>query len=299
MALLDKFLLIPLFLGNKNLAGFQLQTLHDVIRFHGHVIAEAFDRWAIYLTIAGVIIISVYGYFRYLKNTYARKFQNLKNVTEYQQKLIRSELAILEQEKNRIAKELHDGVGTNLTAIKLTVNKLLEQHNDPLAQDVEEQFQVTLNEIKEIIYGLTPPGLERYGLFAGLSHYINRLNKNIPVNISLKTFGEELTIKKYELNIVLFRIIQELISVSIKHSSARNITIHISSFEDNLSLIYEDDGNYLRKNTGSRFSQLEYLESKIQAVNGVARFDTLHTGVSCAIDVPIHENNYCNIHRQV
>ncbi|MFZ6012503.1 MAG: sensor histidine kinase, partial [Bacteroidota bacterium] len=203
----------------------------------------------------------------------------------HQQKLIQSEIVTLERERNRIAKELHDGVGTNLTAIKLMVNQLLKNYKEPLAHDVEEQFQIAIREIKEIIYGLTPPSLERYGLFTGLKNYVTKLNKSIPINISLKTFGNDST--KYELNIMVFRVLQELLSNSIKHSYARNITIHISSFDDLLNIVYEDDGIGFSYKPEQNGLGLDSIESRLQSINGTLKFESGKFGISYTIDIPL------------
>jgi signal transduction histidine kinase len=243
------------------------------------------NRW--YTFVIGFILFTCLGYwyFKYQQSIYNQKNLLLEIITGHQQKLIQSEIVTLERERNRIAKELHDGVGTNLTAIKLTVNRLLQNHNEPLATDVEEQFQLTIKEIKEIIYGLTPPSLERYGLFTSLTNYVNKLNKTIPFIIALQTFGKEHL--KYEINIIVFRVIQELLSNSIKHSGAKNITIHINSFDDILSIVYEDDGIGFSYDPIRHGLGLDSIESRIQSINGALKFESGSFGISYTIDIPI------------
>jgi signal transduction histidine kinase/ligand-binding sensor domain-containing protein len=243
-----------------------------------------------YFQILAVISIFAlaYSYFRYQRSIYHRTNHYLKIINEHQQKLIQSEIVALERERNRISKELHDRVGTNLTAIKLTVNQILQSHQDPHTKEVEEQFQIAIREIKEIIYGLTPPSLERYGLFTSLKNYVGKLNKNIPINISLKTFGKE--IAGSDLNIILFRVLQELLNNSIKHSFAKNITIHINSFDDVLNIVYEDDGVGFSYDPLQSGLGLDNIESRIHSVNGTLKFDSGKFGISYSIDIPITVN---------
>ncbi len=243
-----------------------------------------------YTLLSGFVILLVLGYlyFRYQQSIFKQKNHYLRIINDHQQKLIQSEIVTLERERNRISKELHDRVGTNLSAIKLTVSQLLQNYREPLAADVEEQFQIALREIKDIIYALTPPSLERYGLFTGLKNYVNKLNKNIPIEISLKTFGKE--IHGNELNILLFRVIQELLTNSIKHSFAKNITIHLNSFDDMLNVMYEDDGigfNYDPLQSGLG---LDSIESRINSVNGSLKFESGKFGICYTIDIPITTN---------
>lgn len=242
-------------------------------------------KWYTIIGFACVIGLLVYLYFRYKQSIYVQRNRYLKIINDHQQKLIQSEIVTLERERNRISKELHDGVGTNLTAIKLMVNQLLNNHRDPMANDIEEQFQVAIKEIKDIIYGLTPPTLERYGLFTGLKNYVNNLNRTIPIHIELKTYGKELNL--YELNIIVYRIVQELLTNSIKHSFAKKITIHINSFEDILNIIYEDDGIGFTYDPTKHGLGLDNIESRVQSVNGTVKFESGKFGISYNIDIPL------------
>jgi signal transduction histidine kinase len=247
--------------------------------------------WNEWYTVAGVVVvlfILILLYLRHQQSIYNQKNHYLRIINEHQQKLIQSEIVTLERERNRISKELHDRVGTNLTAIKLTVNQILQTHKDPHIGDVEEQFQIAIREIKDIIYGLTPPSLERYGLFTSLKNYVGKLNKSIPINISLKTFGRE--VGGGNLNIILFRVLQELLNNSIKHSFAKNITIHINAFEDVLNIMYEDDGIGFSYDPLQSGLGLDNIESRIHSVNGTLKFDSGKFGISYTIDVPLAIN---------
>src|SRR5688500_9692369 len=93
---------------------------------------------------------------------------------KHQLKLIQTKLKAIEFERKRIAKDLHDSVGTDFSVIKMMVSQLLKKHNEPKSEEIETQFQSTIQDIKTIIYGLSPPGLERYGLMAALTNYIEK-----------------------------------------------------------------------------------------------------------------------------
>lgn len=247
-----------------------------------------YRKWYVQvLALIGIAILA-YLYFVYQRSIFNQKNHYLKIINEHQQKLIQSEIVTLERERNRISKELHDRVGTNLTAIKLRVNQILQSHHDPHVSEVEEQFQVAIREIKEIIYGLTPPSLERYGLFTSLKNYVGKLNKSIPINISLKTFGKEVT--GSDQNIILFRVLQELLNNSIKHSFAKNITIHINSFDDVLNVMYEDDGIGFTYDPLQSGLGLDNIESRIHSVNGTLKFESGKFGISYTIDIPLTVN---------
>ncbi|HEY0743636.1 MAG TPA: two-component regulator propeller domain-containing protein, partial [Chryseosolibacter sp.] len=178
------------------------------------------QTWYFKIGMSLLTALLIYLYIRYQVRVYRN----------HQLKLIQSELEAIEQERKRIAKDLHDSVGTDFSAIKMMVSQVLKKHNEPKSEEIETQFQSTIQDIKSIIYGLSPPGLERYGLMAALGNYIEKLNGSIPVQIHLKTFGPE--VKNPKITLALFRIIQELISNSLKHSNASAIRLHVSSFDD-------------------------------------------------------------------
>ena len=247
--------------------------------------APWWERWYFQFSVFFFLLFLGYWYYKNRLAQFRQKHYYLKVINEHQHKLIQSEIETMERERSRIAKELHDGVGTNLTAIKLRVGQLLKKHNEPVAFDVEDQLQLTIKEIKDIIYGLTPSGLERYGLFASLKDYTERLNTTIQTKIDLNIFGEE--INKPEISLLIFRVIQELISNSIKHAQAKNITIHINSFDDLFSIVYEDDGIGFSYNAIKNGLGLNNIESRIQSVDGKLTFESGGFGVSYTIDIPL------------
>ncbi len=263
---------------------------HDAFRpLSFEIKAPWYRRWFVYPVAFLLLMATAFFYVKHRQAIYAEKNEFLRIINEHQQKLIQSEIATIERERNRIAKDLHDGVGTNLTAIKLSVRQLLIHHHDPLADDVEEQFQLAIGDLKNIIYDLSPPSLERYGLFVALKNYFYKTAKNLPINIELKTFGTD--VDNYNINIIVFRIIQELLSNSIKHSNAKNIVVHVNSFEDLLSIIYEDNGVGFTYDPVQSGLGLDNVESRIRSLNGTLKFDSGKFGVSYNIEIPLNENS--------
>lgn len=231
-----------------------------------------------YFLTATIILISLAIFLYFWRRAVAQK--------RFQQNLTMAELATIERERTRIAKDLHDGVGTDFTAIKMMVSQMLKKHQEPDVNHVEEQFQTTIQEIKTIIYGLSPPGLERYGLFAALKNYIEKIKQSSGhLQIEYDTYGED--IKDTLFNLTIFRIVQELISNSIKHSGATQITLHVNRFNDALNIVYEDNGHGFDPQQSLRGLGLSNIESRVNTLRGKLQFETGTFGVSYTIDIPM------------
>jgi signal transduction histidine kinase len=248
--------------------------------------------WQLWYFQTGIILISIFFillYARFQIKNYQQKNRLLNLVNTQQQKLVHAEINITERERKRIAKELHDGVGTSITAIKLGVMSQLVSHlnGNVKIQEIEDQFQTTLKEIKDIAYALTPPDLERYGLCTALTGYVNKLSASIGKEIQLNMFGRDLP--EGEAALSIFRILQELISNSLKHAKAKHINITINSFNDLLSIIFEDDGVGFEPDKVERGLGLANIESRVQLLNGTILLESTRYGVSYLIDIPMKE----------
>jgi len=213
----------------------------------------------------------------------------LQSETDHQRELIQFQIESIEKERSRIAKDLHDGIGTTLTSIKMRINQVLVKYNQPEADTIENRLQDVLREVKNIIYDLTPPTLMQFGLHEGLKNYIEKIATDTHIQIKLNIFGEE--IKQPKINLFIFRITQELVVNSLKHSNAKNINIHLSTFDDLLNILYEDDGNGFMSDEVSRGHGLYNIESRIQSLNGKILFETSAKGVSYSIDIPLLKEN--------
>jgi signal transduction histidine kinase len=247
--------------------------------------------WRTWYFIGGCFVVALgiaFLIFRLRESNLRQKHLYLSVLNTHQQELILAEIETLERERSRIAKDLHDSIGTNLTAIKMSTNTLLKKHDEQNASIIEEQLQSTIYEIKNIIYDLVPPGLERYGLIAGLKNYIEKLKPTLEVEIDFYSFGKE--VKNPKISILSFRIVQELISNSLKHARAKTITLHINSFKDSLNIVYEDDGIGFQENHHSKGSGLLNIESRIQSIHGTIQFEAGEFGVSYIIEIPVTES---------
>jgi signal transduction histidine kinase len=238
------------------------------------------------IAIAVALFIFSFIYFKRILSRLREKQNFLEVISANQQKLIEAELTAREGERSRIAKDLHDSVGTSLAAAKMGLYKTFKGTN-PNVSIIEEQLQETMQEVKSIVNELFPAGLDRYGITKVVNNYIQNIMSRFEIKIEVHTFGPDLNDQK--ININLFRIVQELLSNSLKHAKAKNITIHINSFDDRINILYQDDGIGFSKESSKIGSGLLNIESRVQTLNGKLQLEASQFGVSYCIDVPIKQ----------
>lgn len=173
------------------------------------------------------------------------KNQQQELTIKYQSDLIQNNITTQEQERQRIAADLHDDIGSKLNVIKLYTHQLEKNHlskdkKNQLIQDMQHTLQTTIETTRSISHRLIPPTLENFGLIAALEELQEDINQSNSIVVELTQKGAyNLTDKNIELN--LFRIIQELIQNSIKHGGNK-IDIKIIGNELDLIIQYADDG---------------------------------------------------------
>jgi two-component system sensor histidine kinase UhpB len=151
-------------------------------------------------------------------------------------------------ERQRLANELHDKVGQNLTALGLNLNIIQEM----LPGDTSNQVRIRLDDshvlveqtaeqIRDVMANLRPPVLDDYGLLAALRWYAGKFTQrtNITITVEGKESVPRLTIRVEN---ALFRIAQEALTNVAKHAKATQVLVKLHIMEDSLKLIVDDDG---------------------------------------------------------
>ncbi len=180
---------------------------------------------------------------RILKEKMDAQVQKLK----HQQELLHNNILIQEKERSRIAKDLHDDLGSKLNVIKLNMYQLQKQKNKSeqttqILTDIKSLINTTIDTTRRISHDLLPPMLENFGLIAALKELCEGVSNTDTVSINFEVRKEEGTIDQQMVALNIFRVIQEFISNSIKHGQAAEISLHIALTKEILEINYSDDG---------------------------------------------------------
>lgn len=150
-----------------------------------------------------------------------------------------------ENERKRLAEDLHDSVGQVLSAIKLNLHRLdkscVSESTQPLLADTRKLADECIGEIRNIIHNVLPPVLTDYGLLEALEGLCVKIEQNTGVKVDFKKKLTGIRFKP-EIELAFYRIAQELFSNAIKHSAATSIHLTLTDEQGWLIMEFKDNG---------------------------------------------------------
>ncbi|MBW2937783.1 sensor histidine kinase [Aureisphaera sp. CAU 1614] len=165
---------------------------------------------------------------------------------EYQKELLQNTIVTQEEERQRIAQDLHDAISSKLNVVSLNANFLTDKDITPteankIGESIHKVTSTVLENSRRIAHDLLPPTLDKFGLQAAVEELCEEIQetKNFTLEYHIQ-YQENFISSANELH--LFRILQELFSNTIKHSGATNIQVALNTEENLLSLQYTDNG---------------------------------------------------------
>ena len=232
------------------------------------------NKTVFYIITAAFLLLLFLFAIVYLNNLYKRKehFRQLKAVR--QQKEIDFLEALMqgeEKERNRIAKDLHDGIAGMLVGVKMQLNALMDVRKELKELEQTEKMVALLddayNEVRKTSHNLMPEVLLKHGLDEALKRYCHNISSQNKLIVEYDSWGD---IKRYKssFELSIYRIIQELVTNIIKHSKATRALVQISVQDHILSVDIEDNGIGLETETNADGMGLHSLERKIKTMDG-------------------------------
>ena len=195
---------------------------------------------------------------------YYRRIQVLKKEKQQHEKFSKELIMSQEQERSRIAAELHDSLGQNILIMKnhallaleaLSSDPAVEKHLSELSNEASE----TLDEVRKISYNLRPYQIDRFGLTESLRSMLKDLSAASLLNIKYAIDNIDGIIpKEFEINV--YRLVQESLNNVIKHANAAAVNVEIRNNENEIVITVEDDGS------GFDVEAVQSVENKIGGI---------------------------------
>lgn len=200
-----------------------------------------------------------------------------------------------DEERKRIAQELHDRIGSILSTVKLhfssveEVMKALKEQQNKSYNEAVGLLDEAVDEVRRISHDLYEGSLAKFGFVTALRQLIGAIEKANVIKIDfIDTVGDSISYKPFEQD--LYRITQELLSNTLKYADAKQVTIQLNFKNGILEYMYEDDGKGFNKTAVEQSSGIGYknIEARVGKMGGNWFLDAEpNHGMTLTIEIPI------------
>ncbi len=253
--------------------------------------------------IALLLLIAIIGYLFYRNGLQKRKLLETEatlqrqKISEFvkEKELLAAESILQgqEEERKRLAKDLHDGLGSILSSTKYSFNNmknnLIISPENAIAFDKSiAMLDQSIQELRMIAHNMMPEALVKFGLDTALKDFCESINLNTPLQLTYQSFDlTDDTISK-NMSSSIYRIVQELVNNILKHANAKTALVQLVKKEDKLSITVEDNGKGfdtadLKNNAGSGYTNLQNRVTYIKGVMDI--HSSIDSGTSVTIDI--------------
>jgi signal transduction histidine kinase len=225
-----------------------------------------------------------------------RKSQQLESLNVELRRLSMSLITTQDEERRRIARELHDGLGQELTAAKIMLQEILQQE-DPKGsgesiRDVSGMIDGMLQQIRNISYLLHPPLLDEIGLRSALGWFLDGLSKRGGIQTSLETQPAEFPRLAPEVETALFRIIQEALTNVFRHARAQKVWVILAERKKEIAVTVRDDGVGVMEHTaqfrpGNTGVGIASMRQRAKELGGEMKIRNANPGTVVELVIPI------------
>ncbi len=279
-------------------SAFLLMAIRRLFEFFMIINSQVNEKEALLNSWIAVIISSLIfiGTF-YIRQIFDLQKEIDKLRKENQAKILSAVITGEENERSKTAKELHDGLAPLLSTSKMFITAIdkekISDNNLQILNKMEEVVDSSITTLKEISNNVSPHILNNFGLDVAIKKHINNINISPQIKINFISNIKETRFKN-EIEIVLYRIICELIANSLKHAKCKKIDINIFASENQIEIFYADDGiGFDKKNIEKTDGMgLSNIFSRIKSINGTIEYNTnINKGFWMKIKNPINEQN--------
>lgn len=198
----------------------------------------------------------------------------------HQQVLLQHNLLVQEEERQRIAAQLHDDIGSKLGVLHLTFHRLRradaqDGQFDVMFNEINDLIAVTMDTTRRISHELLPPTLEDFGLIEALYEFCEGIRKTGAVGIQFEHTATRSDLADANIALHLFRIVQELTNNSLKYAHATQIGIQLLKEGNSLRLRYTDNGDgFDLANTPAKGMGLKNLQNRTKIIGATCQIHT-------------------------
>jgi signal transduction histidine kinase len=216
--------------------------------------------------------------FVYQRKLLAQKINLQLMEKDHQQALLLTSIEMMESERRRIAKDLHDEIGASLTALKIYTGHIQNSQTTEEMTQINQQsrhlIEQTIQNVRTITRDLLPATLEHFGLITAIQETCELLNNHNRLKIDFQAQLPESRLSPH-IELAVYRIIRELLNNTYKYAEANLIQIKLNYHTDNqsLTIFYTDNGQgfdfqgFMNPDTKLGLG-IKSIETRVKALNG-------------------------------
>ncbi|MBL4624776.1 MAG: PAS domain S-box protein [Flavobacteriales bacterium] len=264
-------------LGSVNITSFfgknesSLASIIDQLNKSGHYSAEC-----VFLPAESLTEIPVNCNYAHIKDSSESESKYLlvaTDITERKQTerlILKTIVETQENEQRRVAEDLHDSLGQELSTVKLLLSSISsrELKEQELLVHCKGLLDSSIVSLRNTCFNMMPSSLKRYGIAEAVKQLIHKIKFQEKMKFHFKT-SENLVIANKGIQVALYRIIQEFVNNSIKHAECDNVNISIAQDFEKIYLRINDDGKGFDYTSKYASNGLNNMESRVKAYNGV------------------------------
>jgi len=265
----------------------QLRHRRDDMQFRLRNLEKTVEKAEALTTQIGVVL-------DYLSGDIKQASQLIEDVNQQQQiglKVIQAQ----EEERKRVAREIHDGPAQSLANVALRselIEKILMQEEIEKARTELKELKIMLRDsvadVRRIIFDLRPMALDDLGLIPTLKKYIENVSNQSKIEIQLKTFGKEVRLPSL-MEVAIFRLVQESLNNVVKHSKATECLLKVEFQKERIFVIITDNGVGFDMNQQSKdgFGLLGMKERMKLLEGDIVIHSSVGKGTKLLLTIPI------------
>lgn len=265
---------------------------------------EEINLLAILLPLAGIVFIIVAGVLflnqQFQKNLISQKLEQEELKVIHRQQLLLSSLTAQEQERKRIAQDMHDELGAVLSIARMHLVQLqqsagqLTGDNGKKFDNIKEYLDNALVNMRRICHLLMPPQLEQFGLMEALEATARQINQAGTITVSVDS-SHELREMDWLTKVTMYRICLELINNTIKHSGADMVSLRFYSDERDLHCSYRDNGKGINTEQKGNGIGIQGMIGRATSLGGTFESGNgEESGYRADICIPLHPHPMIN-----
>ncbi|WP_040206177.1 sensor histidine kinase [Neobacillus jeddahensis] len=189
-----------------------------------------------------------------------------KRVEQELQKMMTNIIDVQEEERKRLSRNLHDGIGQNLYSHLITINRLMSEVDHPLLQQMQEEATQLIEEIREISWELRPSVLDDLGLVPAIRSFLSRYSDHYNIDVYFDCVLKDRLPISIELTI--YRIIQEALTNIRKYADVSDATVAVRELDDIVRVLVEDKGRGFDREIQTLGVGMFSMDERARAVGG-------------------------------